>query len=410
MASIRKILKKIRLDFWTKGPLNYNLLLAIVFLNIFGLIMMYSASYYSAANLKLPTYHFLKSQFTYVMIGFGGLWLASRIDYHVWIKLGWIGLFTSFILILLLVTPLGYGALGAVRWLQFGPIRFQAAEPVKLLLMVFFAMYVSRYGVRNMRARVTAFVLAVAIALLIVLISDNLSTAIIVMGVCYIILFASDDKPMWYILAFLGIVAIVLFGVFLIEVVIPYSPKENFRITRIRAFLHPEDYMSTTSVQPMQALYAIGAGGFWGKGLGQSIVKFKLAEPYNDYILAIICEELGVFGSWLLFFLFGYLLVQLVKVEKTACDIEGRIFCIGVFAQIAIQTILNIMVVVGWFPTTGVSLPFISYGGASAIFLLAELGVVFNIDCYAKNKKYRQQAIKEVDEAEKKRLMEMQIK
>lgn len=457
--------QKNNFHFWIKGPLNYNLLFAIIFLNIFGLIMMYSASYYSAANLNLATYHFLKSQFTYVLIGFFGMWFVSKINYHFWMKLGWVGLGTSAVFIALLKTPLGFGALGAVRWLNFGVIKFQAAEPVKLLMMVFFAMYVSEHDMekiafkwstgkefifkrvpfaemiftkipigkipfrhimlnwipfkwipfpniafQGMPNRWIAGICAFIIAGMIAVISNNVSTAVIVLGVCVVILAASQKNLRFYVwLIVVGSIAIAAF-LGTIEFLIPASTEENFRITRIRAFMHPEDYMSSTSVQPMQALYAIGAGGFWGKGLGQSLVKFKLAEPYNDYILAIICEELGVFGVCMLLFLFGYLLVQIVKIERIACDIEGKIFCIGVFAQVAIQTILNVMVVSGLFPTTGVSLPFISYGGASAIFLLVEFGVVFNIDSYAKNKKYRREAVKEVDEQEKKRLQELLVK
>ena len=449
MASSKKKKKKTEkrnFRFWIKGPLNYNLLFAIMFLNIFGLIMMYSASYYSAANLKLPTYHFLKSQFTYVLLGFFCMWVVSKINYHFWIKMGWVGFILSGVLIGLLLTPLGFGALGATRWLDFGFVKFQAAEPVKLLMMVFFAMFVAkndldaiRYECPRIRKiiaekipsdrfpfnrfplkkifkfkgvphRWMAWACALIISGMIAVISNNVSTAIIVLGVCCVIIVASQKKIGFYMKAFVGLAIFVILFLLAIEFVIPSSSEENFRITRIRAFMHPEEYMSSTSVQPMQALYAIGAGGFWGQGLGQSLVKFKLAEPYNDYILAIICEELGVFGACMLLFLFGYLLVQIVKIERNACDIAGKVFCVGVFAQVAIQTVLNVMVVIGWFPTTGVSLPFISYGGASAIFLLIEFGVVFNIDSYAKDRKYRSEAVKEVDEQEKKRLQQLLLK
>ena len=187
---------------------------------------------------------------------------------------------------------------------------------------------------------------------------------------------------------------------------LPVSPTENFRITRIRAFLHPEDYLSSTGLQPKQALYAIGAGGFWGRGLGQSLMKFRLSEPYNDYILAIICEEMGVFGVCMILFLFSYLLCQIAKVASSAADVEGRIFCVGVFAQIAVQAALNFLVVTNLFPTTGVTLPFVSYGGASALFLMVELGVVFSIDNVAKNRKFRREAVKIVNEQDRKRALQ----
>ncbi len=397
-------------NYIVKGPLNYSLLLAIIFLNIYGMIMMYSASYYSAGNMELDTYHFLINQFKYVMLGMAGMWIASRIDYHVWVKFGWTAFVLSIGLILLLKTPLGYGALGAVRWIQLGPIRFQAAEPVKLFMIIFFAKFISWYGLENGCLQLLAWVSAVLIAGLIAAISDNVSTALIVLGVCYMIFVTRQKQWVRYVVLLVIAVIFVVGLVLWIEFGLEPMDNENFRIRRIRAFIHPEQYVAKEGQQPMQALYAIGSGGFWGKGLGQSLVKFKLSEPYNDYILAILCEEMGVFGACLLLFLFGYLLVQLIKIERIASDIEGKIICVGVFAQIAIQTILNVMVVVSWFPTTGVSLPFISYGGASAIFLLLELGVVFNVDNYAKNKRYRKEAIKTVDELELKRLKEKQLK
>ena len=230
-----------------------------------------------------------------------------------------------------------------------------------------------------------------------------MSTAIIVLAICFVIMFVSQKDPSLYVKAFLIVLGAAVLALLLIKFVIPPSDTENFRITRIRAFMDPQNYLSSTGVQPQQALYAIGAGGFWGKGLGQSLVKFKLSEAYNDYILAIICEELGVFGACLLLFLFVYLLIQIVKIERTACDVEGKIFCVGVFTQIAVQSILNIMVVISWFPSTGVTLPFISYGGASVIFLLVEFGVVFSIDGYAKNRRFRAEAAREVVEEEKRR-------
>lgn len=401
MASGNKSKKKF--SWWTRGPINYNLFFGILFLCIYGMIMIYSSSYYSATTLGLEADHFVKRQGQYLAIGLAAMFLVSRIDYHIWIRLGWLGYAGAIVLVLLLKTRFGTGALGAVRWLQFGPVQFQAAEPIKLFMMVFFAMYMSKHGLNVKKNRWRAWALAGLMALLLGVISDNMSTAIIILGICFVIFVVSQKNVKFYLLMFLGAIAFVFLALLLIEYVIPASPSENFRITRIRAFLHPEDYISSQGLQPQQALYAIGAGGFWGKGLGQSMVKFTLSEPYNDYILAIICEELGVFGVCLLLFLFGYLLVQIVRVERIAGDVEGKVFCTGVFAQVALQTILNVMVVVNWFPTTGVTLPFISYGGASAIFLLVEFGVVFNIDSVARNKKYRFEAVKQIEKEEERR-------
>ncbi|MBQ8638683.1 MAG: FtsW/RodA/SpoVE family cell cycle protein [Lachnospiraceae bacterium] len=396
-------IKKTVSSWLTRGPMNYNLLFAILFLNIYGLIMIYSSSYYSATSLNLPSSHFVTHQAEYLLIGLVAMYVVSKIDYHIWMKMGWIGYGVAIILVVLLKTKFGVGALGAIRWLEFGPIRFQAAEPIKLFMMVFYAMYMAEYGLTSPGKRLVAWVLAGVMGLLLGVVSDNMSTAIIIVGICYIIFMVSQKRIGIYWKVIAAIVVLVAVVLLAIEFVLPITPGENFRITRIRAFLHPEEYTASTGLQAQQALYAIGAGGFWGQGLGQSLVKFKLSEPYNDYILAIICEEMGVFGACLLLFLYGYLFTQIVKVERIACDVEGKIFCTGVFAQVAIQTILNVMVVVNWFPTTGVSLPFISYGGASAIFLLIEFGVVFNIDKVARNRKYHYEAVKQINKEEERR-------
>ena len=156
-------------------------------------------------------------------------------------------------------------------------------------------------------------------------------------------------------------------------------------------------------MQPAQALYAIGAGGLFGKGLGQSLIKFRLPEPHNDYILAIIAEELGIFGVVLLMFLFVYLLYQIYRIAQNARDLFGKMIAAGVFAQIALQVVLNVAVVSSVIPSTGVTLPFISSGGASVIFLMAELGGVFSVDKWTKEQGYYREAKKYVEQQEKKR-------
>ena len=401
MAVVKKK-KKFWSDIWVKGPINYNLFFAILFLCVFGLIMIYSASYYSATNMGFSSAYYVQRQGIFAAVGILAMLFVSRINYHFWVKIGFVG-YPLAVLLLLMLIPFGHGAKGAVRWIRLGPVQFQAAEPVKLFLMVFFAWYVKKIGFNIRKYRMLAWFLALVIALMLLFISDNMSTAVIVLGICYVMFLVSKKKCKSYLISIAAAVVFVALALLVIEFVVPVSPNENFRITRIRAFMHPDQYAASQGLQAQQALYAIGAGGFWGKGLGQSLVKFKLSEPYTDYILAIICEELGVFGGCLLLFLFGYLVVQIVKIARNACDIEGKIFCVGVFAQISVQTILNVMVVANWFPTTGVTLPFISYGGASVVFLLIEFGVVFNIDNVAKNKKYRHEAIEEIQKEEERR-------
>ena len=198
----------------------------------------------------------------------------------------------------------------------------------------------------------------------------------------------------------LGLALIIIAAIFVTVYLLMHQGAENFRFVRIRAWLHPEEYAADEGLQAMQARYAIGAGGFWGKGLGQSLIKFKLSYSYNDFILAIICEELGVFGVIVMMTLFGYLLYRIYKIAQNAWDIEGKVLAIGVFTQIALQLLINVMVVTSVIPTTGVTLPFFSAGGTSVVFLLAELGMVLNVDKYAKERRFFEEAERHVAQME----------
>ena len=218
--------------------------------------------------------------------------------------------------------------------------------------------------------------------------------------ICADINLSSVKKPdlYWYFLIGLALVIIAAIGVTVY--LLMHQGAENFRFVRIRAWLHPEEYAADEGLQAMQARYAIGAGGFWGKGLGQSLIKFKLSYSYNDFILAIICEELGVFGVIVMMTLFGYLLYRIYKIAQNAWDIEGKVLAIGVFTQIALQLLINVMVVTSVIPTTGVTLPFFSAGGTSVVFLLAELGMVLNVDKYAKERRFFEEAERHVAQME----------
>ena len=161
---------------------------------------------------------------------------------------------------------------------------------------------------------------------------------------------------------------------------------ESYRLERIAIWRNPESYEK--GFQTIQGLYAIGSGGLFGKGLGNSIQKLgKIPEPYNDYIFAIICEELGIFGAGLIILLFIYLLYRIFIISQTAEDLLGRMISIGVFSHIALQVILNLLVVTNLFPTTGVTLPFFSYGGTATVFLLMEIGLVLNVNKYSIQKR-----------------------
>jgi len=214
-------------------------------------------------------------------------------------------------------------------------------------------------------------------AAVVFIITENLSTAIIVMGITCIMIFVVHPKTRIFIIIAVGIILIGIVGARVLGMAMETSG--NFRLRRILVWLNPEKYASEGGYQIMQALYAIGSGGFFGKGLGNSAQKMIIPEVQNDMILSIICEELGVFGAIMVLILFGMLLYRLLFIAQNAPDLYGSLVVSGIFAHIALQVILNVMVVINCIPTTGITLPFISYGGTSVLFLMAEMGLALGV-------------------------------
>ena len=232
-----------------------------------------------------------------------------------------------------------------------------------------------------MEGIIRVFVLGAVASGGVLFLTDNLSTAIIVMAITCILIFVIHPKTKPF-LAVIGVgVAVAAVGIAVLSTAIEKGGEfENFRLQRIISWLNPEATMDDGSYQVMQGLYAIGSGGFFGKGLGNSTQKLGvIPEAQNDMILVVICEELGVFGAILILILFGLLLYRLMFIAKNAPDLYGSLIATGIFAHIALQVILNIAVVTGLLPTTGITLPFISYGGTAILFLMAEMGIALGI-------------------------------
>lgn len=371
-------------DRWfLKMPFDWNLILTTVFLNIFGIIMIYSASYYYAESAYgYPPYHFAMNQFKYALAGFALLFLLSYIRPAFWKKLGLPALFASLLLLILLLVP-GFrvSSHGASRWIKLGPLRLQVAEPIKLGMIMFLS-----FGITHRRFRfdwkTTAGLLLIigCTCLGVAFLSNNMSTAIIIFLMAYFtIMLLSPHMKKMMVIAIIFVLFLAL-SLFILNRT-PYSPDENFRITRIRAWLNPtnELFSDNKALQATQARYAIASGGILGKGLGQSLIKFKLPEPHNDYILAIIFEELGVFGVSLLTYLFIYLLYRIFRIYRETEDKFSKAFVLGVFFHFALQILLNYAVTLGLLPTMGVTLPFISAGGSSVVFFMIELGFVLSV-------------------------------
>jgi len=359
---------------------DYSLLFIILFLTGFGLVMIYSASAYDAAGQMDNEYYYLTHQGFAVVLGIIGMFVISVIPYHFWERFAVLGYGVSMVLILLVLTPLGTDANGARRWLNLG-ISVQPAEIAKLAMILFLSSMICKMG-RNIRTgRGFWFILGMALphCILVWKITDNMSSAIIIFGIAFLMLFvASPDYK-----RFVGIGAVCVVGaVLLVYMITKMSSFEGagFRVERIAAWLDPEAYASGKGFQTLQALYAIGSGGIFGKGLGQSIQKLGfLPEQQNDMIFSIICEELGLFGGIAVILIFVLLIWRLMVIANNASDLFGALLVVGVMGHISIQVILNIAVVTNTIPNTGISLPFISYGGSAAMFMLLEMGLVMSV-------------------------------
>lgn len=366
----------------TEYYFDYSLLFVVLFLLGFGLVMVYSASSYDAsleASFNYDGAYYLKKQAFAAALGLVGMMIVSRIPYHFWEKVATLSCVVSAILILLVLTPLGIEANGARRWLNLG-MSVQPAEIAKLSVILFLATLICRIGrgVRTLKGFLAVLVVPGILSVMVWQITDNMSSAIIIAGIAGLMLFvASPEYKKFLILGAAGISGAAALVFYIVQ---SAGEGMGFRGARILAWLHPEDYMSGTGFQTLQALYAIGSGGIFGKGLGQSMQKLRyLPEQQNDMIFAVICEELGLFGAIGLLLLFLLLIWRFMVIANNAPDLFGGLLVVGVMGHIAIQVILNIAVVTNTIPNTGISLPFISYGGSSVMFLLCEIGLVLSV-------------------------------
>lgn len=360
---------------------DYSLLAILICLICFGLVMLYSTSSYSAMMKQNgDSLFYFKRQVLFCIVGLIGMWIVSRIDYHWYFERSKFFYFISIFMMFLVKTPLGKEVNGAKRWIKF-PFgqQLQPAEIAKIAIILFIPALICTMGreIKTLEGIVKVLAWGAFSAAVVFIITENLSTAIIVMGITCIMIFVVHPKTRIFIIIAVGIILIGIVGARVLGMAMETSG--NFRLRRILVWLNPEKYASEGGYQIMQALYAIGSGGFLGKGLGNSAQKMIIPEVQNDMILSIICEELGVFGAIMVLILFGMLLYRLLFIAQNAPDLYGSLVVSGIFAHIALQVILNVMVVINCIPTTGITLPFISYGGTSVLFLMAEMGLALGV-------------------------------
>lgn len=348
---------------------DYSLLFIVLFLVALGLVMIYSTSSYTAELKTGDAAHYLKRQGVFAALGIVAMFVVSRIDYHWWKR--WSLFFMYGIIgLLIIVLIIGTTSNGATRWIKIGPVQFQPSEVAKIVIILYTAHVSTIRAARIGDFKVMVKVLVLPMIAIALIASENLSTGIICAAIAVMIVFITSPKVKQFLLLGGGVVAFM--GIFLLIA--------SYRMERIKVWMHPEEYANTGGFQTLQALYAIGSGGIFGKGLGQSIQKLDfLPESHNDYIFSIICEELGLFGAACIIAIFALLIWRCMMIAMSAPDLFGALIVVGVITHIAVQAMLNIAVVTNSMPPTGVPLPFISYGGTALFFLLVEIGLVLSV-------------------------------
>lgn len=384
MAKVQKAAVKRRSRSRTRKKADYydyNLLAAVILLICFGLIMLYSASYYEAfQKIDGDDMYYFRKQGLISLAAVAGAVIISKINYH------WFAKFAGAIYALSLVlmgmvrlTPLGVTVNGSRRWLKLG-IQFQPSEIAKIAVILFIPVVIIKMGkqIKSFKAVFLLLLIGGMQALGAKVFTDNLSTALIILGIACVLVYLAHPKNAPFIIAVVA--AGILIGIGVTIIASNVDATSGFRIRRVLTWLNPEGNLEDGGFQVIQGLYAIGSGGFFGKGLGNSEQKLStIPEAQNDMIFSIICEELGVFGAILILLMFGYLLYRLFFIAQNAPDLYGALVVSGIFAHIALQVILNICVVLNLIPTTGITLPFISYGGTSVLFLMVEMGVALSV-------------------------------
>ena len=361
---------------------DYSLLFTIIFLTAFGLVMIYSSSYYSAQlSQDGNSAYFLIRQGQIAAAGFVFMLFISKLDYHWFCKFAGLAYVLSYVtMFLTMFTPLGIEANGKKRWLGIGGASFQPTELVKISLIMVLAVVISRLGLGINRKKSAGFVIALALPLALMVTANNLSSGIIICGIVFIMLFVAC-KIRWPFAACVAAgLLLLIFAPQLAEGMEMLHILNPYQVERIMVWRNPELFPQDGGFQTLQGLYAIGSGGLFGRGLGESIQKLGfIPEAHNDMVFSIICEELGLFGAVSVILIFLFMIYRFMLIAGNAPDLLGALLVVGVMAHIAIQVILNIAVVTNVMPNTGVTLPFISYGGTSVLFLMMEMGIVLSV-------------------------------
>ncbi len=353
--------------------LDKTLLLIIIILVVFGLVMVFSASAPSASAYQNNPYHYIIRQGIFAVMGLAGMFFFANFDYH---KLGKFAfpllVFSAILLFAVYIPHVGIVRNNARRWINLGIATLQPSEVVKVSIILFFAYSLShkKEKIRQFKSGLLPYVLILGFFAGVIAMEPHLSATLIIGMTAVVMLFIAGARLRHFAAM---AVPVVLIG-------IGYIMKNPYQMQRIITFLDPFADPSDTGFQVVNSLYAIGSGGVFGLGLGQSRQKYLyLPEPQNDFIFAIVCEELGLIGAFAVLVLFGCLIWKGYRAAMEAPDMFGTLLATGITSLIGIQVLMNVAVVTSSMPATGVALPFFSYGGTSLLILLCSMGILLNV-------------------------------
>lgn len=358
----------------TAGKFDITFLSFVLILLTVGLVMLYSSSYAFSYNQYGNSYKFITRQALFATVGVVVMLVVSRINYHFWRKFAWVlyALSTVMLIVLLILPPMVEGK-DVKRWIVIGPINFQPSEIAKFAIILLFSSLIAANHKQMKSFKFIAFLVALlGLQCVLVVMEPHLSATVLIFAIGIVLLIVGG-LPKRYILG--GVGAGVGLGVLAVVTgIIGYGSD------RIKYWLDPWADAMGKGFQTIQSLLAIGSGGILGRGIGQSRQKYLwLPEPHNDFIFAIVCEELGLVGALVIILLFCLLVWRGFTIAMRAQDKFGSLLALGLTFQVGLQAMLNIWVVTNTIPNTGISLPFFSYGGTSLLILLAEMGIVLSV-------------------------------
>lgn len=363
-------------------PFDFVLFITVLIMLAFGVIMVLSASSPSALSESGNSYAYVTTQAVSAILGIILMLIISKIDYKFYAKFYKIAYWFSIIILLAVLIPgVGKSSGGATRWIKImGVTTFQPSEAVKVALIVFYALFLSKNKDKLGKfgaGFVTPFLILIPIIGILIFVQSHLSVCVVIILVISVMMLIAGTKLRYFLTC--GVLGVVggLGGLYLIA---KLTGEGMYRLNRITAFMDPWADAKGTGWQIIQSLYAIGSGGLFGAGLGNSTQKYLyLPEPHNDFIFAVLAEELGFVGCILVIILFAIFIWRGILIAMKAKDMFGSLLAVGITSQIGIQAIINIAVVTSSMPNTGMPLPFFSYGGTALLILLCSVGILLNI-------------------------------